>query len=91
MIDVEQTGDGDPMQFDVRVHAGEGESRHAVALGRDTLERLGGGVGGLEFVRAAFEFLLEREPKEAIMARFDVTVIGRYFPEFDEEIGRYLR
>lgn len=41
-------------------------------------------------IRAAFAFLLDREPKESILSRFDVTVISRYFPEFDAEIGRYL-
>jgi hypothetical protein len=43
------------------------------------------------FVRAAFAFLLDREPKESILRRFDVTVIARYFPEFEETIGSYLR
>ena len=33
---------------------------------------------------------LDREPKESILAHFDVTVIRRYFPEFEREIGRYL-
>jgi hypothetical protein len=41
-------------------------------------------------VRAAFAFLLDREPKEAILARFDVAVIARYFPEFERELPRYL-
>ena len=35
----------------------------------------------------AFEFLLEREPKESIPSRFDVTVISRYFPSFEKDIG----
>jgi hypothetical protein len=39
---------------------------------------------------AAFRFLLEREPKESILARFDVSVIARYFPEFERELPRYL-
>jgi hypothetical protein len=28
-----------------------------------------------------------REPKESILSQFDVEVIGRYFPEFEREIG----
>jgi hypothetical protein len=39
---------------------------------------------------AAFRFLLDREPKESILGRFDVTVISRYFPEFERELPRYL-
>jgi hypothetical protein len=37
-----------------------------------------------------FQFLLEREPKESILRRFDVTVISRYFPEFEREFPHYL-
>ncbi len=41
-------------------------------------------------IKAAFAFLLEREPKESILSRFDVTVISRYFPSFEKDIGGYL-
>jgi len=41
-------------------------------------------------VEAAFRFLLDREPKEAILARFDITLIASYFPEFSREFPRYL-
>jgi hypothetical protein len=34
--------------------------------------------------------LLDREPKESILRRFDVTVISRYFPEFEQELPHYL-
>jgi 2-polyprenyl-6-methoxyphenol hydroxylase-like FAD-dependent oxidoreductase len=33
---------------------------------------------------------LDREPKESILRRFDVTVISRYFPEFERELPHYL-
>ena len=39
-------------------------------------------------VEASFRFLLERESKESILRRFDLSVIRRYFPEFPEEIER---
>jgi hypothetical protein len=41
-------------------------------------------------LEAAFRFLLDREPKESILGRFEVTVISRYFPEFERELPRYL-
>ena len=41
-------------------------------------------------IKAAFEFLLDREPKESILLRFDITVISRYFPEFERELPGYL-
>ena len=39
-------------------------------------------------VRATFEFLLEREPKESILRRFELPVVGRYFAEYPEDIAR---
>ncbi|OGT80425.1 MAG: hypothetical protein A3H91_07485 [Gammaproteobacteria bacterium RIFCSPLOWO2_02_FULL_61_13] len=43
-----------------------------------------------QIVRAAFCFLLEREPAAAILPRFDLREISRYFPEFEQELPRYL-
>ena len=42
------------------------------------------------YLEAAFRFLLDREPKESILRRFDVMTISRYFPEFEREMPRYL-
>jgi hypothetical protein len=36
----------------------------------------------------SFEFLLEREPPSAILATFDLSVIQRYFAEYDRTIRR---
>ena len=41
-------------------------------------------------IEAAFQFLLDREPKESILRRFDIAVISRYFPEFERELPGYL-
>ncbi len=41
-------------------------------------------------ITRAFRFLLDREPKESILRRFDVMTISRYFPEFERELPRYL-
>lgn len=35
-------------------------------------------------------FLLDREPKESILSVFDMRVIRRYFPEFDDAFPGYL-
>ncbi len=91
MIEVKEIGGGEANEFQVRVRVGKGESNHRVSVSAETVEALGAGAGAAELVRASFEFLLEREPKEAIMSRFDLTVIGRYFPEYEQEIGNYLR
>ncbi|HEY8076116.1 MAG TPA: hypothetical protein VIF62_18445 [Labilithrix sp.] len=73
--------------FDVRVEEGGGESRHTVTLARKDFDRLASGAEDpAAFVSRCFEFLLAREAKESILSRFDVSVIGRYFPEFEKTI-----
>jgi hypothetical protein len=34
----------------------------------------------------SFKFLLERESNQSILKKFDLELIGEYFPEFKEEI-----
>ena len=41
-------------------------------------------------VHETFPFLLEREPRSSILARFDLPVVERYFPEYPAEIRRRL-
>jgi hypothetical protein len=89
MIKVQQTGDADPLEFEVTVEEANGTSRHRVTLTRAEAARLGGGAPD-RLMRAAFAFLLDREPKEAILARFELKTIMRYFPEFERELPRYL-
>jgi len=91
MIEVRRIGEGDPLTFEVVVREGKGETRHQVTMTRGVCERLAGGKHAPErVIEAAFSFLLDREPKESILARFDVTVISRYFPEFERELPKYL-
>ena len=64
-------------------------STHHVTLDPKDYVRLAGEKATPEdLIRKSFEFLLEREPKESILARFDLAVIGRYFPEYEREIKR---
>ena len=37
-------------------------------------------------VKAAFAYLLEREPAGSILPKFDCSIIRRYFPEVDAEL-----
>ena len=41
-----------------------------------------------DLVARSFEFLLEREPPSSILATFDLSVIQRYFPEYDSAFKR---
>jgi Holliday junction resolvase-like predicted endonuclease len=90
-IEVAAVAGSDPAAFDVVVRSGSGETRHRVTLDDATFARLAGTAQTRErLIEAAFRFLLDREPKESILRRFDVTVISRYFPEFERELPRYL-
>ncbi len=87
MIQVRRTiEDGSPI-FEVVVREGRGETRHHVTMSR---EMSAGKHTPERYREAAFWFLLDREPKESILRRFDVTAISRYFPEFEREMPRYL-
>lgn len=60
---------------------------HEVAVAAADLERLAPGDASPEsLVARSFAFLLAREPKTSILRRFDLPVIGRYFPEYEREI-----
>jgi hypothetical protein len=83
-IEVKKSGDE---VFDVCVIEGKSESSHAVTLKNADYVRLTDGkVTPEELIRRSFEFLLKHESKESILARFDLTVISRYFPQYECEI-----
>ena len=61
-------------------------SRHEVTVTRAVLDRLApDAVDPVNLVRRSFVFLLEREPKESILRSFDLSVIGRYFPDYERD------
>ena len=76
--------------YSVAVHENGGSSVHEVTASPEVVGRYGGSATAERLLEASFEFLLEREPKEAILARFDLPVIERYFPEYPREIRKRL-
>ncbi len=77
--------------FDVAVRDSVSESRHRVTVpAADAARWAKLGAEPANGVEAAMRFLLDREPKESILAGFDIDVIRRYFPEFDEALPTYL-
>ena len=87
-IEVEKLNEN---EFRVRVIEGQSESAHSVTLSQADYHRLTGGkTEPSELIRRSFEFLLAREPKESILPRFDLPLIGRYFPEFERELKRRI-
>jgi hypothetical protein len=88
-IDVKRSGERSMLSFEVAVDEGSTATSHSVTLDPSQFERLSRGEEGPEqFIERCFEFLLAREPKESIMGSFDVSVISRYFPEFEREISK---
>ena len=76
----------------VRVGDDPGATTHEVAVSAEALARFGGPRPDPQaLVHESFLFLLEREPRESILRRFDLPVIERYFPEYPAEIERRLR
>ena len=64
-----------------------GATRHEVQVTADVLERLApGAVEPTALVHASFEFLLDHESRESILRRFDLPIIGRYFPDYEARI-----
>lgn len=90
MIHVSQTDDGDPLRFEVLVREEDGQSRHQVTLDRQMARRLAGDHPPEACIEAAFRFLLDRESRQSILARFDISVISQYFPEFEATVPEYL-
>jgi hypothetical protein len=84
MIRIRCISEGDPSDFEVIVSDRRSETRHHVTMSQATWERLTGGKHGPEqCLDAAFRFLLDREPKESILRRFDVMVISHHFPDLN--------
>ena len=72
----------------VSVDDGRGPATtHEVSVASGDLARLAPGATEPEdLVRRSFAFLLERESKESILRRFDLPLIGSYFPDYERTI-----
>jgi hypothetical protein len=76
---------------DVVVGRDPGATRHAVSVRRTDLARLAPGhYDPQRLVAASFEYLLAREPREAVLRTFELPVIERYFPGWEKEMRRTL-
>lgn len=74
----------------VRIGDDPGATEHDVTVDRAALEDLAPGASPEDLVRASFEFLLEREPREAIMRSFELPIITRFFGDYRDEVRRRL-
>lgn len=87
MIDVKPAGED---EWIVCVKGGV-TTHHRVRLAEADLKRLAEGRSPEQLLQESFRFLLEREPNTSILPSFELPVIGRYFPEYEQEIRARLR
>ena len=95
-VSVELRPSGDGWTCEVELQLDGRRSRYTVAVTAQDVARWGRDFDGdadeskaaEDLVRRSFEFLLEREPPESILRRFDLAVIQRYFPEYDRQFRR---
>ena len=67
------------------------ETTHVVCMSQEYYRELCGATVTHEWVIVqAFNFLLERESNTEILSEFDLHVINRYFPEFEDDIKARL-
>jgi hypothetical protein len=85
-LEVRAKQEGEGWSAEVWVQDPRGPSRHRVTVSQGELLRYGRGRTAEELIRASFEFLLHREPASSILAEFELSTIGRYFPEFEKEV-----
>ena len=73
--------------YDVTVEEGSSATHHEVTVWPSDIERYAPGADAAALVEASFAFLLEREPKEAILRRFELPVIEQYFPVYAARVA----
>jgi hypothetical protein len=91
MVKVHAEARGDAWFCDVTVDDSGRHTRHAVTVRRTDLKRWADGTERKDvesLVARSFDFLLEREPPDAILASFELSVIQRYFAEYDAAFRR---
>lgn len=82
-VSVSCTPEGRGYRCEVAVEDRGSSSRHVIRVRGDDFARWAEGRAPEDLVLDSFRFLLEREPKESIMKEFDLSVIKRYFPDYD--------
>jgi hypothetical protein len=91
MVSVRAQTHGEDWLCDVTVDQSGRRTRHAVTVRRADLERWADGTEREDvesLVARSFDFLLEREPPSAILASFELSLIQRYFAEYDRTFKR---
>lgn len=64
-------------------------SSHTVTMQTDYAQKLtNGSISNIQLLKKSFEFLLQRESNSSILRSFDLSIISRYFPEYEREMRK---
>ena len=76
----------DSSTYQVTVVA-QNTTMHTVTVQADYARKLTNGrLTNTELLKKSFEFLLQRESNTSILRSFDLSVISRYFPDYEREL-----
>lgn len=76
--------------FTVTVALGDNEYHYKVTLDSDYYQTVTQGkISPTELVVKAFHFLLDNEPPESILSSFNISIIKKYFPNFEKDVLSY--
>ena len=62
---------------------------HNVTVQPDFAQKLTSGIiNTIDLIHQSFEFLLARESNTSILRSFDLSVIARYYPEYERKMSK---
>jgi hypothetical protein len=76
----------DEVHYEVTVNGKTSTTHHVTVQDAYATKLTNNQISKEALVKKSFEFLLEREPNTSILRHFDLTVISRYFPEYESTI-----
>lgn len=84
-IKVEERSPFPEAVYKVTIKEGATETKHLVTMHEPYYHELTAGtVPPEELVRKSIVFLLQREPKESILPKFELPKIQKYFQEYED-------
>lgn len=78
----------DESSFEVTITNGTSTTHKVCVRASYALKLTAGKISTEELVKKSIEFLLERESNTSILRSFDLSVIARYFPEYESIITK---
>jgi hypothetical protein len=76
----------DEVHYEVTVNGKTFTTHHVTVQDAYATKLTNNQISKEALVKKSFEFLLERESNTSILRHFDLTVISRYFPEYESTI-----